>query len=87
MHAALRSGLIAEVDRVRDLWGLDAELQPSRCVQFPVCMNSLCLVCLPAKHARSSGGVFARAHMHVWKLHPLMSTRAVHCMKCYDNSS
>ncbi|KAK9830628.1 hypothetical protein WJX81_006901 [Elliptochloris bilobata] len=29
MHAALRSGLAAEVDTVRDLWGLNAALQPS----------------------------------------------------------
>ena len=30
MHAALKSGLFAEVERVRNLWCLDAELQPSR---------------------------------------------------------
>lgn len=45
MHAALRSGLIAEVDRVRDLWGLDADLQPSRCLllMYWCCQHVCCL--------------------------------------------
>ena len=78
MHAALRSGLIAEVDRVRDLWGLDADLQPSRCVRCGLVLlacllfasNSLWLVSLSAKAARLSQahvslGVCARSHARI----------------------